>query len=62
MPWKFDSQSVDIVFIVDTTIAIVSGSVELGDSISSDLSIDTGDRENESSLVDGGLRIIDGSI
>lgn len=62
MPWRFDAQAVDIVFIVDTSEQIVSGSVNFGDEINSDLSLDAGFRDNETSEVDSGLRIIDGNI
>lgn len=62
MPWRFDAQAVDLVFVIDTTVAIVSGNVDFGSEINSDLSIDTGDRTNDSSIIDNGLRVIDGSI
>lgn len=62
MPWRFDAQAVDIVFVIDTTVAIVSGSVEFGEEIGSDLSVDTGQRDNDSSIIDNGLRVIDGNI
>ena len=38
------------------------GVIEYGQQIEGDLSIDTGDRTNESSYLDQGLRIIDGNI
>lgn len=53
MSWKFDSKSLDIVFVVDVT-QISSGSIDLG---SGDLSIDIGLRENDSSTLDQGERI-----
>lgn len=53
MAWKFDPQSLDIVFVVDI-IELSSGSIDLG---SGDLSIDTGLRENDSSTLDQGERI-----
>jgi hypothetical protein len=62
MPWKFDAQAVDIIFVIDTTSQIVSGSIEFGDDLTSDLALDTGDRDNDTSIVDSGLRIIDGDI
>jgi hypothetical protein len=62
MPWRFDAQAVDIVFVIDTTVAIVSGSVEFGEEIGSDLSVDTGQRDNDTSIIDSGLRVIDGNI
>jgi hypothetical protein len=62
MPWRFDPQSIDLVFVVDTNVPVVSGSIEFGNEIGSDLAIDTGERENDTSIVDNGLRVIDGSI
>lgn len=62
MPWRFDAQAVDIVFVIDTNVPIVSGSVEFGEEIGSDLAIDAGNRDNDTSIVDNGLRVIDGSI
>lgn len=62
MPWRFDAQAVDLVFIIDTSVPIASGNVDFGNEITSDLSIDTGDRTNDTSIIDNGLRIIDGSI
>lgn len=41
---------------------IESGAIRFGDQIDGDLSIDTGDRTNDSSVVDQGLRIINGNI
>lgn len=62
MPWKFDAQAVDIVFVSFDTESIVSGEIVFGEQDGSDLTIDTGDRTNNTSIIDGGLRIIDGSI
>jgi hypothetical protein len=62
MPWRFDAQAVEIVFVIDTNVPIESGSLIFGDEIGSDLNVDTGLRDNDTSIVDNGLRIIDGSI
>lgn len=62
MPWKFDAQNVDIVFVQVTTQQVVAGSIDFGDNFESDLTIDTGERTNSISIVDGGLRVVDGSI
>lgn len=62
MPWRFDSSAVDIVFVVDTSVLVQSGSIEFGSEIDSDLAVDTGNRDNDSSIIDNGLRVIDGSI
>lgn len=58
--WKFDPSSVDIMFVQINTVAISSGGISYGDE--SDLLVDTGSRINDTSIVDQGLRVIDGSI
>lgn len=40
---------------------IESGTIDFGSEIGSDLSIDTGNRENDSSIVDQGLRVVEGT-
>ena len=62
MPWKFDAQNVELVFVQISTQQIVSGSIEFGDEIDGDLIVDTGERTNALSIIDNGLRVIDGSI
>lgn len=62
MPWKFDAQNVELVFVQISTQQIVSGSIEFGDEIDGDLIVDTGERTNTLSIIDNGLRVIDGSI
>lgn len=61
MSWKFDPTNIDIVWVATTSELIESGVLDLGVA-GSDLSIDTGDRTNDSSIVDQGLRVIDGNI
>lgn len=61
MAWRFDPTNIDIVWIATTSELIESGSLDLGNS-TSDLSVDTGDRTNDSSIVDQGLRVVDGNI
>jgi hypothetical protein len=39
---------------------VESGSIDLGSGTTGDLSIDTGDRTNDSTVVDQGLRVIEG--
>jgi len=62
MPWIFDARSIDIVFVVDTNTQVVSGSIEFGGESGGDLAIDVGNRDNDTSIVDSGLRVVDGSI
>jgi hypothetical protein len=60
MAWRFDSISNGLIWTVSIElVAIADGSTDLGGG---DLLIDTGLRENDSSVVDQGQRIIDGSI
>lgn len=61
MAWKFDPQVLDIRWVVEPEKIITEGNLDLGE-LSSDLQIDAGDRANDSSVLDQGLRIIDGSI
>lgn len=59
--WKFDPTSVDIMFVQISTVAISSGEINFANA-SSDLFVDTGDRTNDTSSIDQGLRVIDGNI
>jgi hypothetical protein len=63
MPWRFDPTLGDIVFAVSVTQASESSdpaNITFGDSGTSDLSLDTGDRTNDGSTLDQGLRILEG--
>lgn len=62
MPWRFDPIQEDIVWTVSAGSLIENASIELGNAVESDLAIDTGNRTNDSSTVDQGLRVIDGNI
>lgn len=61
MAWKFDPQVLDLRWVVEPEKIITEGVIDLG-ALSSDLQIDTGERTNDSSVLDQGLRVIDGSI
>lgn len=61
MPWRFDPIAIDLVFIQTMTEIVESGQIDFG-SQDGDLSIDTGLRDNDTSTLDQGLRVIDGSI
>lgn len=61
MSWKFDPINVDIVWALTSTEVVESGNLDAG-GLNSDLLIDTGDRSNDSSTLDQGLRVINGSI
>jgi hypothetical protein len=59
--WRFDYESGDLVFLAVSSSQITDGLTNFGDEVSSDLAIDLGDRENDSSEIDMGLRIIEGA-
>lgn len=56
MPWRFDPIIGDLVFKITTSDISDTAEIDLGDSVLSDLSIDAGDRMNDSSIVDQGVR------
>lgn len=57
--WKFDPTTVELVWVVVPSELIFDGLTEFGDSQDSDLEISFGERENDSSVVDNGNRIIE---
>lgn len=59
MGWKFDPQYGDLVFTLLVGEASDPANVTCGESVSSDIAIDTGDRTNDTSTLDQGLRIIE---
>jgi hypothetical protein len=59
--WKFDSSAVDLVFVQTPEDIQPAGSLDFG-AVSSDISLDTGERTNDNSIVDNGERLIDGDI
>lgn len=60
MAWRYDPLSSSLIWFVSVELApIADGSMDFGGG---DLLIDTGLRENDSSEVDQGQRIIDGNI
>jgi hypothetical protein len=58
--WRYDYTIGDIIFFEVSTQNIVDGEVVFGDEINSDLEISLGDRDNDTSIVDQGLRVIEG--
>lgn len=62
MAWKFDPISVDLVWVETTDLVVQSGSVDFGNSVLGDIAIDTGSRTNDTSIMDSGLRVVNGSI
>jgi hypothetical protein len=60
MAWRFDPISNSLIWYLSIEmVQVVDGSIDLG---LGDLLIDTGLREDESSVLDQGQRVIDGSI
>jgi len=60
MAWRFDPISNGLIWTVSIElVAIADGSMDFGGG---DLQIDAGMRDDDSSVVDQGQRIIDGSI
>lgn len=62
MSWQFDYQSGDLVFTSISFGSIVDGVTSFGDEVGSDLELDCGDRDNETSEVDMGSRVIEGAF
>jgi hypothetical protein len=61
MAWKYDAIQVDLIWTATSEDIVDGAGIAFGDG-TGDLSIDTGSRDNESDIVDQGLRIIDGNI
>jgi hypothetical protein len=61
MAWRFDPQALDLRWVVEPEEILTEGVLDLG-TIESDISVDTGERTNDSSVLDQGVRIIDGNI
>jgi hypothetical protein len=59
MPWRFDTQLGDLVFVIKPDDVSDPANITLGESGISDLSIDTGNRTNDSSILDQGQRVIE---
>jgi hypothetical protein len=59
MSWKFDPFIVDIVWITPIQTLSELAEINFGTQNNGDLEIDMGDRSNDISNIDQGLRIID---
>ena len=57
MSWRFDPIKIDLVWTETVDDLINNTLIELG-TFESDITIDTGDRNNDSSIIDQGERII----
>lgn len=57
MAWKFDPQTEDIIWVETTDTVNTSGTIAFGDYVTNDLTLDTGNRTNDGSIIDPGLRL-----
>lgn len=60
MTWRFDPIACEIYWVPESSIE--NGVISFGQELLDDLSVDTGDRTSDGSIMDSGLRIIDGSF
>ena len=65
MAWKFDPILIDIIWIANEETLTQVGTMSFGNvtsldptQLSGDLYVDTGDRTNDNSILDQGLRVI----
>ena len=61
MAWKFDAVQIDLIWVVTSEDIVDGAGISFGDG-TGDLSIDAGSRDNESDIIDQGLRVINGDI
>jgi hypothetical protein len=59
MAWRFDPIKLELVFVVTKGEFIQDGLCDFGGELNSDLELSCGSRENDSSVIDQGLRIIE---
>lgn len=59
MTWKFDYLLGDIVFQKGTAVQVFDSFIDFGSEVDGDLEISCGERDNENSVVDQGLRVIE---
>lgn len=57
MAWKFDATAVDIVWVVTPEQIDINGVLDLGPA-TSDITVDTGNRTNDTAVLDQGTRVI----
>lgn len=62
MPWKFDPFLVEIIWTAPGQTITELADITLGDKEESDIIVDMGERSNDSSDIDQGLRVFDGDI
>jgi hypothetical protein len=57
--WKFDPIRIELVWTVVQGQFIQDGFADFGSEVNSDLELSLGSRENDSSIIDQGLRVIE---
>jgi hypothetical protein len=57
MPWKFDPFAIDLVWIPPAETITELSDVNFGEQEGGDLTVDTGERTNDISEIDQGLRV-----
>jgi hypothetical protein len=59
MPWRFDPFLVDLVWVPPVQTITELADINFGDQSGGDLTVDAGDRTNDISDIDQGLRVFD---
>lgn len=59
MSWKFDPLICDIIWVTPVQTLSELADINFGEQLGGDLEIDAGERTNEISIIDQGLRIFD---
>lgn len=62
MAWKYDFMKGEIVWTLGQSELIFDGLVDFGSEVESDLELSCGLRENDSSIMDNGLRVIESGV
>jgi len=60
MPWIFNPSKVDIDWVTPPEQIVDQAILDIG-SVGSDVGLDTGNRNNTSTIIDQGNRVVDGS-
>lgn len=60
MPWLFNPSKLDIAWVTPPDRLSDQAEINMGD-INSDITLDTGERSNDSAIIDQGSRVVDGS-
>jgi len=62
MPWKFDQFKAELVWTEPPKTFTELADIDMGNTQESDIQIDMGDRNVDSSHIDQGLRVYNGDI